>query len=230
MEGKPLRITHIPNPLSASGRSSIFACFSVMVLSFFLTCSWDAIASTARFVSPPIQSASSVPSRAPVTTPSLLELLVASLPEPVMTREKISDALLNERFSYTQYKLVDPFVSFIVPVENAPPELPPVEEELEPPPEYTKPLTPLQKMSIGELENGLKAIAWGELGRRAVIEDSAGKGYIVSPGTPVGEKNGVITEIFQDRIVVQQQIWDKKARRWIPNNVVIKLNKQKESR
>ena len=81
-------------------------------------------------------------------------------------------------------------------------------------------------MNLGEIERGLKAITWGQLGRRALVEDSAGKGYIVSVGTPAGERNGVITDIFNDRIVIQQQLWDRAAKRMMPQNFVVKLKKE----
>ena len=154
------------------------------------------------------------------------EGLPAKSPESVVTRERVMKALLKENFFYDQNKMVDPFVSFIAPAASAPPPVTPNEEEFEPPPEPQRPLTPLQKMNLGEIEKGLKAIVWGEFGRRALVEDSAGKGYIVSVGTPAGERDGVITDIFNDRIVIQQQIWDRKARRMVPQNFVVKLKKQ----
>jgi Tfp pilus assembly protein PilP len=166
-----------------------------------------------------------------LTTPthsslSLVDAPLGKPPQPTANRERILEALLKENFTYNQYKMVDPFVSFIAPVEAAPAQAAPAEDEFEPPPEPQRPLTPLQKMNLGEIEGGLKAIAWGELGRRALIEDSAGKGYIVGVGTPAGESNGVITEIFNDHIVIQQQFWDRKAKRMTPQNFVVKLKKQ----
>ena len=141
-------------------------------------------------------------------------------------REKVLEGLVKDNFSYTQNKMVDPFVSFIAPVEAPPPQLAIGEEEFAPPPEPQRPLTPLQRMNLGEIERGLKAIAWGELGRRAIVEDSAGKGYIVSVGTPASERDGVITDIFNDRIVIQQQIWDRKTKKLAPQNFVVKLKKE----
>jgi len=161
---------------------------------------------------------------------SLVEAPPGKSPEPFTSREKVLGALLRENFTYNQYKMADPFVSFIVPVEATPAQVPVSEEEFEPPPEPQRPLTPLQKMNLGEIEGGLKAIAWGELGRRALIEDSAGKGYIVAVGTPAGEKNGVITDIFNDHIVIQQQFWDRKAKRLMPQNFVVKLKKQQQTK
>jgi len=66
----------------------------------------------------------------------------------------------------------------------------------------------------------------GNLGRTAVIEDSTGKGYIVSVGTPAGERNGVITQIYNDRLVIQQEIWDRKAKKRFPQDFTVKLSKK----
>jgi hypothetical protein len=83
-------------------------------------------------------------------------------------------------------------------------------------------------MTVNEIEVGLKAILWGEMGRRAVIEDSTGKGYIVTTGTPIAGPTGVITGIFKDRIVIRQQVWDKEAKRMVVKSNVVKLKKGEE--
>jgi len=85
-------------------------------------------------------------------------------------------------------------------------------------------------MNVGEIERGLKCILWGSMGKRAIIEDSAGKGYIVTVGTQVGDKNGVITEIFNDRLVIQQQHWDGKLQMMLPQYAVVKLAKGEEKK
>ncbi len=139
--------------------------------------------------------------------------------------KSVREALLRENFTYTPKNLINPFVAFITATEAAPPTVVAEDDELGPPAEPQRPLTPLQKMKISEIEKGLKAITWGDLGRRAIIEDAAGKGYIVGVGTPVGEKNGVITEIFNDHLVIQQEFWDKKSKRMVPQNVIVKLVK-----
>jgi Tfp pilus assembly protein PilP len=177
----------------------------------------------------PSTETTAAPAPAPTgSSPPLAEAPSDKPPDPFTVREKVLEALLKDNFSYTQNKMVDPFVSFIAPVEAPPPQLTTSEDEFEPPPEPQRPLTPLQKMNLGEIERGLKAIAWGELGRRALVEDSAGKGYIVSVGTPASERNGVITDIFNDRIVIQQQIWDRKTKRLAPQNFVVKLKKDEK--
>ena len=160
---------------------------------------------------------------------SLQQPLLSTIEPPSPSaNEEIKQALRKPAFSYSPNEMVDPFIPFIAPVELAPPTPPVTEDDTDLPPEPQKPLTPLQRMSVAEIDRGLRAISWGGLGRKAVIEDAAGKGYIVSVGTPAADNNGIITEIFNDRLVIQQETWDRKQKRMIPRNSTVKLRKEKE--
>ncbi len=156
--------------------------------------------------------------------PSLMPTQRSSAPTDASVQ--VQKELLQPQFAYNPKALPDPFKPFIAPAEAPPPVPSAVDEDLDaPPPEPQRPLTPLQRMRISEIEAGLKAIMWGPMGRRAMIEDGAGKGYIVSVGTPIGERNGVVTEIFNDHLVIQQEFWDKREKRMVPQNVIVKLKK-----
>jgi len=181
----------------------------------------------------PAQQEAPAPEEAPIPDAAiLLPSLSESAKEEIATaRNRMDEALQQSNFVYLPRNMVDPFVSFLAPVETPPPKVvvsKDEEDEGEVSPEPQRPLTPLQKMSIGEIERGLKAIMWGELGRRAIIEDSAGKGYIVGIGTPCGERSGVITQIFNDRLVIQVETWDRKERRMIPQNAIVRLKKEQK--
>lgn len=148
-------------------------------------------------------------------------------PEPSAVSKQVEDSLKHPEFAYSPKNMPDPFKPFIAPAEAPAPQAVTGEEDLDTTPEPQRPLTPLQKMRISEIEAGLKAIMWGPLGRKAVIEDAAGKGYIVGVGSPAGERNGVVTEIFNDHLVIQQEYWDKKTKRMVPQNIMVKLKKGK---
>lgn len=144
-------------------------------------------------------------------------------------RARVMAALLNKDFSYDPENMVDPFMSFVVQ-QSAPTEarMSREDEDLEPQPQM--PLTPLQKMAVGQIQRGFKAVLWGEMGMRALIEDDAGKGYIVAVGTPLGGNNGIVTDIQNDRLVIQQDIWDARLKQMVPSSVEIKLTKIAEKR
>ena len=144
--------------------------------------------------------------------------------QSIVSRERVRLALLRKEFSYNPEMMVDPFVPFIV--QQAGPSEPPLSpDDDKEPPEPHMPLTPLEKMAVGQIERGFKAVLWGDMGRRALIEDDAGKGYIVSIGTPIGKNRGVIADILIDRLVIQQQVWDPALKQMVTQNVEVKLTK-----
>ncbi len=109
----------------------------------------------------------------------------------------------------------DPFKAFILASRP--------QEEVAP--KVVRQLTPLQKMPLSEIQTGLKAIIWGQLGIKALVEDTTGKGYVVQEGTYVGQHNGIVKKIYEDRIVVEEYRRDPVADRLIPSEVVLKLKK-----
>jgi Tfp pilus assembly protein PilP len=110
---------------------------------------------------------------------------------------------------------IDPFKPFIVArrAEAATPEV------------AHKPLTPLQKMALSEIQRGLKAIIWGKLGSSALVEDATGKGYVIKVGTYVGQNDGIVKKILEDRIIVEEYKRDPVENRLITNEVVLRLKK-----
>ena len=86
-------------------------------------------------------------------------------------------------------------------------------------------LTPLQKMPLSEIQSGLKAIVWGQLGNKALVEDATGKGYVVKEGTYVGQNDGIVKKIYEDRIVVEEYRRDPARNQLEPKEVVLKLKK-----
>ncbi|MGA3116341.1 MAG: hypothetical protein ABSF90_18120 [Syntrophobacteraceae bacterium] len=142
-------------------------------------------------------------------------------PEYVPLIQKTTASLMAANFAFIPVKALDPFVPFLTLETRS------SEDENE---SQGGPLTPLQKMTLSEIERGLKAITWGQLGTKAVIEDSTGRGYIVGIGTPAGDHSGVITQIFNDRLVIQQEIWDRKAKKRFPQDFTIKLAKKTDAK
>ncbi len=140
-------------------------------------------------------------------------------PEEISAIVKKTEALLAApKFTFLPDKGLDPFVPFV--------SLQPQGTDQQ---GNAGPLTPLQRMSLAEMQAGLKAIVWGEMGRMAVIEDATGKGYIVSVGTPAGPNAGVITQINDNDVVVEQQIWNPKEKKRFPQNFTIKLIKKADN-
>lgn len=68
--------------------------------------------------------------------------------------------------------------------------------------EQSAPLTPLQRYEIGQLK--LVGVIRDVKPPRALVEDSAGLGFIVKPGTPIGPHGGVVAAIGRREVVVEE--------------------------
>jgi len=65
-----------------------------------------------------------------------------------------------------------------------------------------QPMTPLQRYEIGQLR--LVGVVYNLAPPRAMVEDSSGLGFIVTPGTPIGPNGGVVTAIRPRQVVVEE--------------------------
>jgi Tfp pilus assembly protein PilP len=63
-------------------------------------------------------------------------------------------------------------------------------------------LSPLERYELSQLK--LVGIIWDINDPRGLVEDSAGLGYVVKVGTPIGNNDGKIKAIRRDEIVVEE--------------------------
>ena len=68
------------------------------------------------------------------------------------------------------------------------------------------PLTPLQRVSLGQLK--LVAIALSPNGNKALVEEPSGKGYVISKGTYLGQNYERVKAILKDRLIVEGEVED----------------------
>jgi type IV pilus assembly protein PilP len=68
------------------------------------------------------------------------------------------------------------------------------------------PRTPLERIDLSQLR--LVAIVLAKSGNRAMVEESSGKGYIISKGTYIGTNAGKVTNIQKHRVVVAEEVED----------------------
>lgn len=67
-------------------------------------------------------------------------------------------------------------------------------------------LSPLERYELGQLR--LVGVVWHVKEPSAMIEDSAGLGYVVKVGTPIGPNEGKVTAIKPDQIIVEETYVD----------------------
>ena len=123
-------------------------------------------------------------------------------PKKVATPEK------KAVFSYNPRGLADPFKPF-VQIGSAGKTLPGV------------PKTPLQKYNLSQLT--LTAIIWtGDRESRAMVRDSAGKGFTLKKGTYIGRREGKVKAIHLDRVIIEEpvRLYGKQSK---PREVVMKM-------
>jgi Tfp pilus assembly protein PilP len=63
-------------------------------------------------------------------------------------------------------------------------------------------LSPLERYELGQLK--LVAIIWNSKEPTAMVEDSAGLGYVVKVGTPIGASDGTVKAIKQNEITIEE--------------------------
>jgi len=65
------------------------------------------------------------------------------------------------------------------------------------------PRTPLEKIDISQMK--LTAIVQSSKGNLGLIEESSGKGYVVSAGAYIGLNGGKIKKILSDRLIIEEE-------------------------
>ena len=63
-------------------------------------------------------------------------------------------------------------------------------------------LSPLERFELGQLK--VVGIVWDVKEPRAMIEDSAGLGYSVKVGTPIGSNEGIVKAIHRNAVVIEE--------------------------
>jgi len=157
---------------------------------------------------------------APPKAESDINAGIVSAPEGVTTSEKTPEITEEEQVAiasltpeeqnelflgaagrfYTREGKVDPFEPFLrVPEE----EVSSAEQEKL---QIRAPQTPLERFDLDQLK--LTGILVTPVKIRALIQESSGKGYIISEGTYIGNKGGQVTKITNDRVFVEEKYID----------------------
>ena len=66
------------------------------------------------------------------------------------------------------------------------------------------PLSPLERVDLSQLK--LVGIVLSASGNKALVEESSGKGYVISKGTYIGLNRGKVSKILRDRVIIMESI------------------------
>ena len=112
---------------------------------------------------------------------------------PVLEGEEFVDEPVEE-YRYDPAGKPDPFRSFVKLLDE-------LDDGM---------TTPLERFDLSQLE--VRAIIWGSDRPRALVRDPAGKGYIVSTGTPIGKNKGRVISIADNMVLVKETYVDFRDR------------------
>lgn len=84
-------------------------------------------------------------------------------------------------------------------------------------------LTPLQRFELAQLR--LAGVVLNLRPPRAMLQDSSGMGFIITPGTPIGRRRGVVKSIEARRVVVEEHVLDYYGREQV-HQVVIEMPRE----
>jgi type IV pilus assembly protein PilP len=82
-------------------------------------------------------------------------------------------------------------------------------------------LSPLERFELGQLK--VVGIVWDVKEPRAMIEDTAGLGYTILVGTPIGRNEGKVKGIHRDQVLVEESFADLSGKKKI-REVSMKLS------
>ncbi len=117
-------------------------------------------------------------------------LVAWSLVAPHTLLAQAPESTGEENYHYAAQGKRDPFLP---PFATIAPETSSVTEEAR---------TPLQRFDIGQLR--LVGVIWATDEPKALIEDGGGLGYIVTRGTLIGSRGGVVKMIEPKRVIVEE--------------------------
>ena len=108
---------------------------------------------------------------------------------------------LDTQFSYDPADKIDPFKPVFgmdepkIPVDASGQEAPGRKKRV--------PQSPIEMVDLSQLK--LTAVILAPSGNIAMVEDASGKGYVVKKGTYIGNREGRVTDILPDRLIVTEQ-------------------------
>jgi type IV pilus assembly protein PilP len=109
---------------------------------------------------------------------------------------------LATSYAYNPQGKPNPFQPLVVEKPSGPPPKKKVEQAAKKEKEVLG--TPLERLELAALK--LVAVVWNIPHPRAMVEDSTGKGYILSLGTRVGKNQGQVTQITSAGVIITEKV------------------------
>jgi type IV pilus assembly protein PilP len=161
-------------------------------------------------------AAAAPPESAPAARPAEVATAIPASAPPTVKPE--AAALETPDYRYDPRGKTAPFKAFVRLELPTPAKKGPEKKR------YTGKLTPLQRVPLDKVR--VTGIAGSPEKRVAMVEDGAGKGYIVYSGTLIGENGGRVIQILPDRLIVEEKTGEGGKGREKSHRVALKLHKE----
>ncbi len=175
-----------------------------LVLVFLLAVSATAVPAAAPPAAAPAAKPAEVATAMPAAAPATVKPEAAALEIP--------------DYRYDPKGKTDPFKPFVRLELPTPAKKGPEKKK------YNGNLTPLQRVPLEKVR--VTGIAGSPAKRVAMVEDGAGKGYIVYLGTLIGENGGRVIQILPDRVIVEEKAGEGGKGKEKSHRVALKLHKE----
>ena len=145
------------------------------------------------------------PTKVPIPPPAAKPVPVAKVPAKEIPRPDAGARVEPPpatSYTYNPQGKANPFQPLIVEKPEAPPPKKKVETAVKK--EKEEPGTPLERLDLTALK--LVAVVWNIPHPRAMVEDSSGKGYILSLGTRVGKNQGQVSKITSTGVIITEKV------------------------
>jgi type IV pilus assembly protein PilP len=144
------------------------------------------------------------PNKAPSKTPQTGAPMTSTTAPKTDDEFETAGLIPDMSMGYDPIGRIDPFIPLVrdEPVKVEKQDVVEASAEVKP----VRQKTPLEKIEISQLR--LRAIIIAASGNRALVEESTGKGYIITKGTYIGRNDGKITKILKDKVIIEEMVED----------------------
>jgi len=133
--------------------------------------------------------------------PKTVDDVADKKPIAVLSKTVDEKKSLEEKFVYNPMGKIDPFE----PLVKAEPVPASVSMAIKKKTSKRRiPRTPLEMVDLSQLR--LTGIIRASSGNKAMVEEASGKGYVIAKDTYIGIHSGRVTQILNDRVIVEEEV------------------------
>ena len=163
-----------------------------------------------------VSGAYAQPNAGPIIIKKKISAPPDSTPEKVIPQ--VSRVAVNEPQPYNPRGKIDPFQPFISKKTGSRSGI------LTPVIDRQGDRTPLENFALSQLK--LTGVIHATSGSKGLVQESAGRGHIVSVGTFIGNRGGQVVSILGDKLIIEEKLKDDTGKIIVKNREMKLLKKE----